>query len=134
MSANHWIQCLTRDHGNPMNSTSAPNCFGYFPAIVCIVCDSPIDALVALCVPRNEAMELVTASWRGREAGCILATLDGGRRIAVLPTPDGRWAACNAFLDEVFATPQEAGRRLEQLLKRGRQGYVGYVQRAPDVT
>ena len=110
------------------------NSFGYFPAIVCVVCDSPIDALVALCVPRDEAMALVTASWRDSETGggCIVATLHGGRPIAVLPTPEGRWAACNAFMDALYATPQEAGRRLDELLKRGRRGYVGYVERAPD--
>lgn len=115
---------------NLMKSIPTPNPFGYFPAIVCVVCDSPIDALVALCVPRDEAMELVTASWRGGEEGCIVTTLHGGRRIAVLSTPEGRWAACNAFLDELFATPQEAGRRLDKMLKRGRRGYVGYVRRA----
>ena len=102
---------------------------GYFPAIVCVVCDSAIDALVALCLPRDEAMALVTASWRDGEAAgkCIVATLHGGRPIAVLATPEGRWAACNAFMDELYATPQEAGRRLAQLLKRGRLGYVGYI-------
>lgn len=114
-----------------MNSTTNP--FGYFPAIVCIVCDSPIDALVALCVRRDEAMMLVTASRESSEAGCIVATLHGGRPIAVVRTPEGRWAACNAFLDEVFATPQEAGRRLDRLLKRGRQGYVGCVRRTAGV-
>lgn len=110
-----------------MSPTPTPKRSGYFPAIVCVVCDSPIDALVALCVPRDEAMELVTASWRGGEAGCIVATLHGGRPIAVLATPEGRWAACNAFLDEIFPTPQEAGRRLDELLKRGRRGYIGHV-------
>jgi hypothetical protein len=104
----------------------------YFPAIVCIVCDSPIDALVALCVPRKEAMELVTASWCGDETGCIVTTLHGGRPVAVLLTPEGRWAACNAFLDEFFATPQEASRRLAELLRRGRRGYVGHLRCAPD--
>jgi hypothetical protein len=104
----------------------------YFPAIVCLVCDSPIDALVALCVPRKEAMELVTASWWGDETSCIVATLHGGRPVAVLRTPEGRWAACNAFLDELFATPQEATRRLAELLRRGRRGYVGHVRRAPE--
>ena len=102
---------------------------GYFPAIVCLVCDSQIDALVALCVPRDEAMLLVTAARSGEE--CIVATLYGGRPVAVLRTPDGRWAACNAFMDELYGTPQEAGRRLTELLKRGRQGYVGYVGRTP---
>lgn len=113
-----------------MNSTPDP--LGYFPAIVCLVCDSPIDALVALCVRRDEAMLLVTASRASIDAECIVATLHGGRSIAVLRTPEGRWAACNAFLDELFATPQEAGRRLDRLLKRGRLGYVGHVRRAPD--
>lgn len=115
-----------------MNSTPTADPFDYFPAIVCLVRDSPIDALVALCVPRGEAMELVTASWRGSAAACIVATLDGGRPIAVLRTPEGRWAACNAFLDDLCATPQEAGRRLTKLLKRGRLGYVGHVRRATD--
>jgi hypothetical protein len=114
-----------------MNPTPHP--FGFFPAIVCTVCDSPIDALVALCVPRAEAMMLFTASWRSGETECIMATLHGGRPIAVIHTPEGRWAACNAFLDEFFATPQEAGRRLDRLLKRGRHGYVGYARCAPDV-
>lgn len=116
-----------------MNSMQVPALCDYFPAIICIVCDSPIDALVALCVRRGEAMELVTAAWRSGDTGCIVTTLHGGRQIAVMPTPDGRWAACNAFLDELFATPQEAQRKLDTLLKRGRRGYVGYVQRALDV-
>ncbi len=101
--------------------------FGYFPAIACVVCDSPIDALVALCVRRDEAMMLVAAARENKQTECILTTLHGGRSIAVVLTPEGRWAACNAFLDEIFATPQEADRRLYQLLKRGRQGYVGTV-------
>lgn len=112
-----------------MNSTTTASHFRYFPAVVCVVCDSPIDALVALCVPRDEAMDLVVASWREIDAGCILATLDGGRPVAVLRTPEGRWAACNAFMDDLCATPQEAGRRLGKLLKRGRRGYVGYLER-----
>jgi hypothetical protein len=104
----------------------------YFPAIVCIVCDSPIDALVALCVARQDAMDLVTASWRSNETSCIVTTLHGGRPIAVMLTPEGRWAACNAFLDELFATPEEAGRRLAELLRRGRRGYIGHIRRAPN--
>lgn len=114
-----------------MNLIPAPTLLGYFPAILCTVCDSPIDALVALCVPRDDAMDLVAASWRARETGCIVAMLDGGRPVAVLLTPEGRWAACNAFLDELCTTPQEAGRRLSKLLKRGRQGYVGFIRREP---
>jgi len=109
---------------------ATPNPLGYFPAIVCTVCDSPIDALVALCLPREEAMLLVEASRGNGGAECLVATLHGGRAIAVLHTPEGQWAACNAFLDELFATPQEAARRLDRLLKRGRHGYVGHVRRA----
>jgi hypothetical protein len=106
----------------------------YFPAIVCILCDSPVDALVALCVRRDEAMMIVTAA-RGNlhEMECFVATLHGGRPIAVLRTPEGRWAACNAFVDELFATPEAAARKLARLLKRGRQGYVGYAQDAADL-
>jgi hypothetical protein len=101
---------------------------GYFPAIACIICDSPIDALVALCVPRVEAMMIVSASWpRADATECFVATLHGGRPIAALRTPEGRWAACNAFLEELFATPEAAARRLTQLLKRGRRGYIGYL-------
>lgn len=106
--------------------------FGYFPAILCMVCDSPVDALVALCVRRDEAMRLVAASWQDGEAVCMVAILHGGRPVAVMRTPEGRWAACNAFFEEFFATPEAAGRRLAKMLKRGRQGYVGYLGREPD--
>lgn len=105
---------------------------GYFAAIVCSVCDSPVDALVALCVRRAEAMMLVHAAHSGGESGCIVAVLHGGRPVAVMLTPEGRWAACNAFLDEIFATPQEAGQRLDRLLRRGRRGCVGRIERRPD--
>lgn len=77
-------------------------------------------------------MRLVAASWSGSDPGCILTTLHGGRPIAVLRTPDGRWAACNAFLSEFFTTPKAAGRRLDELLKRGRRGYVGHVHCTPE--
>jgi hypothetical protein len=73
-------------------------------------------------------MMLVAASRGNATPTCLIATLHGGRPVAVLPTPEGRWAACNAFLDELFATPQEAERKLVQLLKRGRRGYVGYAR------
>lgn len=106
-----------------------PDSVAYFPAILCVVCDSPVDALVALCVRRGEAMDLVAAAWWHGATGCIVTTLHGGRQIAVIPTADGRWAACNAFLDEIFATPEEATWKLNTLLKRGRTGYVGYVPR-----
>jgi len=100
---------------------------GYFPAIVRTELDSPIDALVALCVPRREAMDLVAASWPQSGACCLLATVDGGRPVVVLRTPQGRWAACNAFLNDLSATWQDADRRLHQLLKRHRHGYVACV-------
>ncbi len=116
---------------DPVNALPTAEASGYFPAIVCVVCDSPIDALVALCVRREEATALVGASWRDSSGGNLVATLHGGRQVAIFPTPDGRWAGCNAFMDELFATPQEADRKLDQLLKRGRQGYVGWVSRQP---
>ena len=106
----------------------------YFPAIVCLVCDSPIDALVALCLPRAEAMTLVATSWADQQADCLVASLHGGRTIAVLRTPEGRWAACNAFMDPLFATPEAARRKLDQLLRRGRVGYIGYLPRQAEPT
>jgi hypothetical protein len=78
-------------------------------------------------------MRLVAASWSDNNPECIVTTLHGGRPIAVLRTQDGRWAACNAFLDEFFTTPKAAGRRLAELLKRGRQGYVGHVRCTPEL-
>jgi hypothetical protein len=105
----------------PANDKAKP----YFPAVVCVECDSPIDALLALCVPRDEAMDLVAASWRSDECECILTTVDGGRSVAAIRTPAGRWAACHAFLEHASATRSEAERQLRKLLKRGRQGYVG---------
>lgn len=97
----------------------------YFPAILCVECDSPIDALVALCISRDEAMDLVAASWRSEDSHCVMATVDGGRNVAALRTPEGRWAACNAFPEPWYATRLEAERQLQKLLKRGRRGYVG---------
>ena len=97
----------------------------YFPAVVCVECDSPIDALLALCVPRDEAMDLVAASWSDDVGECILTTVDGGRSVAAIRTPEGQWAACHAFLDHACATRKEAERQLGKLLKRGRRGYVG---------
>jgi hypothetical protein len=117
-----------------MNLTPATPLTCYFPAIVCTVCDSPIDALIALCVPRDEAMDLVIASWQhgaASHSACLVTTLAGGRPVAVLRTPEGRWAACNAFLDTLCNTPQEASRNLAKLLKRERRGYVGFIQRSP---
>lgn len=110
-----------------MNPAKEPRTCRYFPAILCVECDSPIDALLALCVPRDEAMDLVEASWADDPSTSLMATLDGGRTVAVLRTPDGRWAACNAFLEHAGSTPREAERQLHKLLKRGRRGYVGVL-------
>ncbi|WP_291993717.1 hypothetical protein [Candidatus Accumulibacter sp. ACC003] len=107
-----------------MNPSAKLAAHAYFPAIVCAEHDSPIDALVGLCVPRDEAMNLVTASWTDGAANCLMAIVAGGRTVVVLRTPERRWAACNAFCADLHATPQEAYRRLLQLLKRHRQGYV----------
>ena len=49
---------------------------------------------------------------------------DGGRPVAVLRTPAGRWVACNAYLADLCATPGQAAQRLEKLLKSARRGYV----------
>ncbi len=97
----------------------------YFPAIVREEYDSPVDALVGLCVPHDEAMDLVAASWRNGVAEAVVTTVDGGRAVAVMPTKDGRWAACNAFLEHSSPSRQEAERRLQKLLKRGRRGCIG---------
>ena len=99
----------------------------YFPAVLCVLCDSPIDALVALCVPRDEAMELVAATWVDDPPSCVLATLAGGRSVAALRTEEGRWAACNAFPELASATRSDAERALQKLLVRGRSGYIGVV-------
>ena len=40
----------------------------YFPAVICAEFDSPIDALISLCVPHDEAMNLVAAAWRSSAA------------------------------------------------------------------
>ena len=113
-----------------MNPGSIPSARRYFPAIICSECDSPIDALLALCVPRDEVMDLVVAAWSAGivdGCDCILATLDGGRDVAALRRADGRWLACNAFLEYSCTTPGEAERLLQKLQKRGRRGCVGIL-------
>ncbi len=104
-----------------------PGKLSYFPAGLCALCDSPIDALDALHVPRDEAMALVVASWADEPPSCVLATLDGGRCVAALRTEQGRWAACNAFHEYASATRSDAERALRKLLGRGRNGYVGVI-------
>ena len=99
----------------------------YFPAVICAEFDSPLDALIALHVLQDEAQDLVTAAWSSQEAECVLASVDGGRPVAAIRQPDGRWAACNAFPDEACSTRREAERRLLKLLKRGRKGTIGTI-------
>ena len=94
----------------------------FYPAIMRDRFASPIDALVSLGVPADEARDLVVASWCASGAGSIAATTYGGRPVAVLLLPDGRWAACNVFLDALCTTQQEAERRLARLLKPGTRG------------
>ncbi|BBN89087.1 MULTISPECIES: hypothetical protein [Azospira] len=102
----------------------------YFPAVLRSEHDSPIDALVALGLPREECMELVAASW-GRPELSLLAWVDGGRAVAVLPLAEGRWAACNAFVEQSCREPKEALRRAGKLAKRGRRALVGVWAGAP---
>lgn len=97
----------------------------YFPAIVCAEFDSPIDALVSLCVPADEAMDLVSATWTTGEADCVMTVIDGGRTVAALRTAQGRWAACNAFPERASPSLSEATRQLGKLLRRGRRGMLG---------
>ena len=102
----------------------------FLPAIVRDEYDSPIDALVNLCVPLGEAMDLVAASWRAGGDRSVVTTVDGGRAVAAILTPAGRWAACNAFPEYACAHRGEAERRLRKLQKRGRRGLLGQVDEA----
>lgn len=95
----------------------------YLPVIVHSGHESAFDALVALDVPRDEAMDLVVAHWPAASVA-IFAQVDGGRAVAAVPLPDGRWAAGNAYPEHACTTAAEAERRLQRLLKRGRRGLV----------
>ena len=97
----------------------------YFPAIVCAEFDSPVDALIGVHVPQDEALDLVMASWHDGPAECVLACVDGGRAVAAIRMESGRWAACNAFPEQGGPSRAEAERRLKKILKRGRRGCVG---------
>lgn len=114
-----------------MVTTINPPRHGYFPAIVRAERDSPVDALVAACVPQHEALDLVVAAWWQPAAYYLLATIEGGRSVVVVPTPDGRWAACNAFLDEMCRTAEEAEVCLSRKFGR-RKGYVVFVSPTTD--
>ena len=97
----------------------------FLPLIVCADFDSPIDALLSLCVPHDEVMDLVAASWLDDGRDCVATQIDGGRAVAVLRLASGRWAACNAYPRHACATRSEAERRLAKLRKRHQHGLVG---------
>ncbi|MCM8610626.1 hypothetical protein [Accumulibacter sp.] len=96
----------------------------YLPAIVRAEFDSALDALLALTVPRDEAMDLLVASWLSGEPDCLLTTIDGGRAVVVLRSASGRWAACNAFLNHSCDSQADAERRLRRLLRGHQRGHV----------
>ena len=110
-----------------MSNTSPLPQKAYFPAVVCAEFDSPIDALVSLCVPLDEATTLVTASWQDDRRRPLVVTLDVGRSVAALMTDDGRWAACHAYLEHLTTNEQEALRQLGKLCKRGKRGMIGFA-------
>lgn len=97
----------------------------YLPAIPRSVHHSPVDALIALGVPRDEVMELVVASWPA--GGPLLAEIDGARPVAAVPLADGRWAACNTYPAHASPSRAEAERRLKKLAKRGHEGLVAEI-------
>lgn len=99
----------------------------FLPLIVCAEFDSPIDALLSLCVPHDEVMDLVAASWQDDRRDCVATQIDGGRAVAVLRLAGGRWAACNAYPRHACATRSEAERRLTKLRKRRQCGLVGVL-------
>jgi hypothetical protein len=118
-----------RPRTDPVNAPPGEGREVYFPAVIRAEYDSPVDALVGLGVPRDEVMDLLAAAWADGAARCVLARLDGGRRVAAILLSGGRWAACNAFVEESCATPREAWRRLEKLAKRGRRGTIGALRK-----
>lgn len=104
-----------------------PPQFRYIPGIIRSEHDAALDALAALDIPRGEVMDLLVAAW-GQTGAPILAEVDGGRPVAVVPLPDGRWAACNTFPGHASGSHAEASRNLAKLLKRGRRGLVVCVE------
>ncbi|MDR1367660.1 MAG: hypothetical protein LBJ76_02955 [Candidatus Accumulibacter sp.] len=99
----------------------------YLAAVVLAEFDSPIDALISLHVPTDEARDVVNASWRADPADCFVCSIDGGRGVAAIRTPEGRWAACHVFSGSPCATRAEAERRLKKPVRRGRRGIVGVL-------
>ncbi len=104
----------------------------FVPVVVCSEHDSPIDALLAMHVPHDDASDAVTAALHAADgdlsAGfAVLAAVDGGRAVAAVRTEEGRWAAGNAFPEKASTTPAGAERELRRLLKRGRRGLVAHL-------
>ena len=95
----------------------------FMPAVIRSEHDSAFDALLALDVPRDEAMDLTVAVW-ANPGEAIVAAVDGGRAVAAVPLGAGRWAACNANPEQSCTTQRDAERRLGKLAKRGRRGLV----------
>lgn len=103
--------------------------FNYLPAVIRSEHDAALDALLALDLPRDEAMDLLVAAWP-QDGLAIVAAGDGGRPVAAVPLANGRWAACNVFSAYLAGTPDEARRHLRRLAKRGRRGVVACVPAA----
>lgn len=102
----------------------------YFPAVICSQHHSAFDALVTLGVPRDEAMDLVAASW-GRPDESLVTWVDGGRAVAAVLVTPLCWAACNAYLEKSTPLQREAERELGKVLKRGKRGLIGLWRGAP---
>ena len=104
----------------------------FVPVVVCSEHDSPIDALLALHVAHDDAVDAVAAAIHGA-AGvlppgfAVLAESDGGRAVAAVRTAEGRWAAGNAFPEKIGSSAAVAERELKRLLKRGRCGLVAQI-------
>ena len=118
------------------------------PAISPPSSDSPVDALRSLCVPHEEAMDLVAASWfppsprraikpadvcgtcERDECGqyALVTTIDGGRCVAVLRLNNGRWAACYAYPEQAATSRVEAERRLRRLTHGKKRGLVAVAE------
>lgn len=110
-----------------MNTQLFPDIHHFYPAIVRERFDSPIDALISLGVPADEATDLVAASWSQGCAGSIVTTTFGGRHIAVVAQGAGRWAACNFFAEALCTTQIDAERRLLRLFRPGTRGSAGIL-------
>lgn len=94
----------------------------HYPAVAYAEFDSPIDALIALGIPRDEAQETLVATWSATYANHHTAVITATHTeqqylIAALHLPSTRWAACKVFLEKAWSTPREVERRMGQLFK-----------------